>query len=61
MSENEELTPEEAIELDAAITQIESWSSGCPGACPLGNLLKSVLKILHHCEKQGGGRYRKIK
>ena len=54
MAEDLKLTQKELIELDAAITQIESWSNGCPMACPLGSLLKGVLKILHYQQKQGG-------
>ena len=50
-----ELSEFESLELDAAITQIETWSDECPMQCPLGHLLKSVLKILQHCQKKQRG------
>ena len=46
------ISDDESLELDAAITQIKTWSNGCPMECPLGALLKSVLKVLAECEKR---------
>ena len=58
MKRPDKLSELEILEIDAAITQIEEWSDDCPMQCPLGRLLKSVLKILNHCEAQQGGTYR---
>jgi hypothetical protein len=61
MNEVNKLSESEILELHAAITQLEEWSDDCTMRCPLGRLVKSVLKILHHCQMRPDEMHRKDK
>ena len=39
------ISDQELLELDVAITQVQSWFSECSMKCPLGNMLRIILKV----------------